>query len=152
VTAKPDDIARFTNDGVVLTVESQDIHVSHPDADSVEYESMFDSREHGLIMLQERFAVRSMVGRVHESVELADRLGLGTDVPIAPTVPAFTVVDDSRGITARTVVRAYSFLFEMNKYAVELVGMPPLPPPATRATADSTIIHVDNTSHTSDET
>lgn len=151
MTALPADVALFTNDGVVLTAENEAVKLAYPDAQAVEMETMFNDPAHGQIMLNQRFAVMSMIDRAHEAVELEDRLGLGTTVPIAPRSPAFVLHDDDRNLHVRTVVSGYSFVFETNRYAVELMQMPTIGNP-NRITVDSTLVTVDNVSHTVDET
>lgn len=152
MTATVADIARFTNDGVVLTLSSQAVRDRYPDAKSVEIANFFDSQADAQKVMDERFLILTMDPRLHEMVELGDRLGLGTEIQLAPTLPAFTIIDEERGVNGRGVICAYSFTFESDHYAIEVVGMPLGAMPRAKVTYDSTVVTQDSTRYTHDQT
>lgn len=122
--ATSDDVARFTSDGLLLTRTDQPTRDRYRAAQEMELETFFVSDAGGKAMLEERFALLAMPTRLHEAIEISDNLGLGTSEPVAPRIPAFDVVDESRALAGRGVIRAYTFDHNTDRYAVELVGAP----------------------------
>lgn len=153
MTATPADIARFTNDGQLITVNDpaiKAVHLNAQDVGTTELPMYFDNVADGLTMLNERFALLSMVGRTHDGVEINDSLGLGTSIPLAPSVPIFHIVDEQRGIDGYAAVKGYSFDMGSDKYAVELTGAPsPFAPSSHRW--DTTAVTMDSSTSTFDE-
>jgi hypothetical protein len=124
VTATPDDIARYTNDGVVLTALDLPLRANHPDAvdgGNEELEMFFDNPADAEVLLAERFDLLSQVSALHEGIEVSESLGLGSSVPIAPNVPCFTIVDESRGISKVARTRAYVYEAAGDRYSVEVL-------------------------------
>lgn len=124
MAAVPADIAKFTSDGVVITVADQLLEGVHPDAidgRQEEIEMFFDSAGDGQVLLAERFALLAVHEPVHEMIEVDDRLGLGTDIQIAPVVPSFLVVDDNRDISKACRLRGFSIELESDREAVEVI-------------------------------
>ena len=90
--ATPSDIARFTTDGVLLTAEDPAIKANHLDAEDGaasgrELEMFYDDPADAQDMLDERFAILSQISAVHEGIEVEETLGIGTVIPLTPTVP-----------------------------------------------------------------
>ena len=124
MSADPADIAKYTNDGVVVTRSNQSIVDLYPDAldgRQDEIEMFFASAAHSDILLSERFALLSQTEPVHELVEIDDRLGLGVDIPISPAVPTFLVVDQQRDISTICRLRGFSVELESDREAVEVI-------------------------------
>lgn len=124
MTATPADVARYTQDGFVLTAEDPAIKAAFGDAQDGgdrEIEMFFDTVADAQLMLDERFALLSQASPIHEGIEVEESLGLGSDIPIAPVVPAVTVVDDTRAINTVARVRAYAYSGDTDRYSVEVL-------------------------------
>jgi len=127
MTALPADIAKYTADGIVVTtnaVTGAAIKAAHVDAQDLgdqEIEMFFVNDAHAQAMLDERFALLSIVDPVHEGIEVEEALGLGTTIAIAPTVPSFRVVDDSRNIDQVVRLRAYAHDMSTDRFSVEVL-------------------------------
>lgn len=146
MTATPDDIARYTSDGVLITVKDPAIKDRDPSADDMkdkERPLFFDDADHGQILTDELFAFLAAEEKPHEAVETADTLGLGIAVPVFPKAPQLQIVDATRGLNARTAIRSYSFDMSSDTYAVELVGIP-AGVMADQVTFDSTEVTMDD--------
>lgn len=154
MTAAPADIQRFTNDGVVLISRDTAIRDAYPgavDGGSDEIVLFFDAAADGQVILEERFALLSMITRPHEAVETDDGLDLGRSITVVPRIPHFFLIDPSRALAARTALRAYSFDHNSDRYALELAGTP-VPDTGDGPTMDSTLVSMDDTGYTADET
>lgn len=124
MTATPADIARYTTDGVVLTQENVGIKANHSDAQDTgdtELEMFYDDPADAELVLADLFTIKSQVSALHEGIEVSDSLGLGTSVPLSPTVPCFQVVDASRGIDVVARTRAYVYEAGGDNYSVEVI-------------------------------
>lgn len=122
--ATPEDIARFTSDGVVISREDLSIRSNNPDALDTgrnELEMFFVNEVDAQIVLDERFALLSRVSAVHEGIELKDDIGFGTAIAYTPRVPSFTLIDPERGIDTVARVRAVVYEGETDRYSVEVV-------------------------------
>ena len=122
--ATPADIAKFTRDGVVLTREDTALRDSQRDAQTTgetEMESFYNNSADAQVMLDEIYATYSKVSPVHEGIEVTESLGLGTAIPLTPSVPAFQVVDEERGINVLARTRAFSYDTESESFAVEVL-------------------------------
>lgn len=153
MTATSADVARFTNDGVLLTARDTAIRDQNAGSEDLSDEiiTFFDNEEAGQAMLDERFALVSMLGRMHEAIEIEDNMGLGLTLPIVPFIPHFYVIDESRALAGRAALRAYSFDHNNDRYALELTGTPVPVPPGGHVTMDDTDTTFDDTSHSMDE-
>ncbi|MET0373943.1 MAG: hypothetical protein ABW128_06760 [Rhizorhabdus sp.] len=146
MTATPDDIARYTSDGVLITVKNEAIKDRDPAAEDMkdrERPLFFDDSDHGQVLTNELYAFLAAEGKPHEAVETADTLGLGLTKPVFPKAPQVQVEDTTRGLKSRCAIRAYSFDMSSDTYAIELVGITKLEDP-TVVTFDSTEITFDN--------
>lgn len=124
MTALPADIAKYTNDGVVIIAENAALKATHPDAvdeSTDEKEMFFVNPAHAQIFLDECLALRSKPMGLHEGVEVDDNLGVGTKIPIAPVVPSFRFLDSEHGVDV--VARTRGFIYEMgqDRCSVELM-------------------------------
>jgi hypothetical protein len=125
VTALPADVAKYTNDGVVVTSTNPAIKAEHVDARNSgagEIEMFFDSEADAQILLDEKFTYLSKISPVHDGIEVEESLGLGTTVAIAPQVPSFRVVDESRQLDQVARVRAYAFDLATDRFSVEVIA------------------------------
>lgn len=121
--AAPNDIARYTQDGVALTFKDQDLKNRQPNAtDAGEIPTFFRYRADAQVKLTERGALLGGLGRLHEAVELDEVLGVGTKIPVAPVVPSFRLVDDDRDLDRNGRTRSISFDTTTDRYSLELVG------------------------------
>jgi len=124
MSADPADIARFTNDGVVVSVVDAAIEAAHPEASdefSDPIEMFFVNQADGLTMLTEKFGLRSLINPAHEGIEVEESLRLGQVIPIAPTVPCFRIVDEKRGLDVVVRTRAYAFETEQDRFSIEVI-------------------------------
>lgn len=122
MSADPADIAKFTSDGVVVSATDTALRDAHPDAQEAdEIEMFYDAAADAATMLAERFGLRSKVAAVHEAVEVEEGLGLGSTVALAPTVPCFAIVDESRQLAKTVRTRAYVFDAGTDRYSVEVI-------------------------------
>lgn len=132
--ADPADIALYTTDGILLVSPTVDavadaIKAAHINARSFadqEREMFFDDPADAQVLLDEAFDILSVVNPGSWGVELADSIGLGSTIPLTPTVPCLTVVDDPRAISTVVRVRAYATEMGTDRYAIELLGTTPL--------------------------
>jgi hypothetical protein len=127
MTAQPADIALYTRDGELITQNDPTIkaaHVNALDAGTTELDTFFDNPADAATMTNLRFGLLSMVGRTHDGVSIADTLDLGTSVPLAPKLPRFQIIDDSRGVNGLAAVASYSFDMGSDIYALELTAVP----------------------------
>lgn len=125
MTATPADVAKYTSDGIVITVDNPAILTDHPEAQDLstsELEMFFVDPEHAQVMLEERFALLSQVDALHEAVVVDESLLLGDDVALTPSTPCFRCVDDKRGIDRVLRTRAYAYQSETDQYSIELVS------------------------------
>lgn len=128
--ATPTDIALYTVDGVVVTSPTSPsvglaIQAADPaarDLGDTEIPMFFDNASDAQAMLDEKFGVVSQIYPVHEGIELDDTLGLGRSIALAPAVPTFRIVDESRQIDAVARLRAYSWNMDSNRFSVEVLG------------------------------
>lgn len=123
--ATPARVALSLNDGVLLSKVDVAIKTAHPNAvgEENEIESFFDLEADAQVLLDERWAWKSAVGRVREQIEVDDSFNLGTTVAVVPTVPKITVSDEPRGILQQAaMVRAYTIDYNTDRYAVELAA------------------------------
>jgi len=124
MAASPVDIARFTKDGVVITVADEDIRDDHPDAvdeREVEIEMFFTQPSDGQAMLAEKHALRANVHPVHLGVEVDERLDLGGAIPLTPTVPCFQAVDALQDISVVARLRALAYELGQDRFSVEVI-------------------------------
>lgn len=125
MSADPADIALYTVDGQVITVQNSAIKTLIPDAQDLgdsEIETFFDNASDGLTYLSEKFAVLGAVGAPHEGVEIEDSLAIGTTIPITPAAPVFTLVDETRGLAADARLRAFVDDSHTDRFSLELLG------------------------------
>lgn len=125
MSATPADIAAFTVDGIVITVQNSAIKTLIPDAKDLgdsEIEMFCDNQADGLTLLAERFAILGAVGAPHEGVEIEDSLAIGTTIPITPAVPEFTLVDESRALATTGRLRAFVDDRHTDRFSLELLG------------------------------
>ncbi len=125
MAATPADIAKYTNDGVVITASTPSILTNHPEAvddGDHEIEMFFDSATDAGTVLAETFGILSQLSPLHEAVVVEEALGLGTTVPLTPTTPCFRVIDEDRNIDATLRTRAYAYEAGSDHYSVELIA------------------------------
>ena len=128
--ALPADVAKYTSEGVVITsptdpAVSNTIKANHVDArggDDNELEMFFVSAVVGQAILNERFALLSQGNMLHEGIEVEESLGLGDTIPVAPTVPCFTAVDETREINVPVRTRAYAHDTGTDRFSVEVLS------------------------------
>ena len=123
--ATPARVALSLNDGVLLSKVDTALKDEHPNAvgEDNEIESFFDARADAQVLLDERWAWKSAVGRPRELLEFTTGFGLGTSVALTPALPRMTITDETRAILAASViVRAYAVDYNSERYAAELVG------------------------------
>lgn len=123
MTALPADISKYTKDGVVVTLADETVRDAHPDAvdqRETEIEMFYANAADAQAMLQERFDILSKVNAITEAIEIDEGLELGTTIPLTPSVPCFTIVDETRGI--ETVVRARAFAYDtgQERFSIEV--------------------------------
>jgi hypothetical protein len=123
--ATPDDIAKYTNDGIVITAADASILSNHPEAedrgeDVIDY--FFVSASDAAVVLAERFNIQSQINGLHEAAVVEDSLGLGSTVQLSPTVPSFRLVDDERGHDVVLRTRAYAYEAGADQFSIELVA------------------------------
>lgn len=128
MTASPADVALYRNDGRLVAspdkATSDALKAAHIDAqnggDSV-IEMLWDNADHAQTILDERFDYVGAIDPLHEGIEVDESLKLGTDVPVAPVVPSFTVVDETRSIDTVCRTRAYAADISSDRYSVEVL-------------------------------
>jgi hypothetical protein len=128
MTATGADVALYTNDGVVVQsppkAASDALKAAHIDAqgDAADAQEMcWVNPNHAQIILDERFTYVGRIDPIHEGIEVEESLKLGTDVPIAPVIPSFQVVDASRKINAPCRTRAYASDLSSDRCSVEVL-------------------------------
>jgi hypothetical protein len=127
MSATPADIAKLTTNGIVVTTDAtagNTVKANHPEARDLgdtEIEMFFVDANHAQLLLNEKFAYLSQTKPLHEAVEVEERVGLGVTIPIAPTVPSFRVIDDSRNIDLVARTRAYAHDLGTDRFSVELL-------------------------------
>lgn len=128
--ATPSDIAKFTNDGVVISVpvnpaDAEAIEALHVDAQNggnEEIEMFFDEPYDAQAMLLEKFHYISQAATIHDGIEVEEAIGLGTSIPIGPIVPSARVIDASRAIDATARIRAFAKDLGSDRFSVEVLG------------------------------
>lgn len=124
MTATPAAVAKYTSDGIMLTKELASIKTNQIDAQEsgdTEVEMFFDLAANGQTLLDERFAILSQISGLHEGIEVEDSLGLGTTIPLTPSVPCVRVIDDSRSIDEVVRVRALAYDGQTDRYSLEVL-------------------------------
>lgn len=145
--ALPSDIAKYTSDGVLITLQDEAIKTADPNASNTgdnDIDMFFDDPADAQVVAEELFSFLSLVGRPHEAVEIEDSLGLGSTVPIFPLAPRASIRDDTRQIDTVAIIRAYSFDMDSDAYALELIGAQEIAVVGEGGTFDSTEITFDN--------
>jgi hypothetical protein len=130
MAATPADIAKYTTDGTLLTAPSnvaisEAIKANHIDARSGEdreIEMFYDVAADGQAALEERFTFLSIVNPVHLGIEVEEALDLGGAIAIAPAVPRFTIVDDTRNLTTTARLRGYAYDMGTDRFSVEVLS------------------------------
>jgi hypothetical protein len=128
MTASPSDVARFTNDGVLVTMV--DPTVLQRDANALdvgdsELETFFDSATDASTMMARRSRILFQLGRPHVLVEVEDTLGVGNIIALTPRLPRFTAIDETRSLNTTLTMRSLAFDWTSDRYAVELVETDP---------------------------
>lgn len=121
--ADPDDIAKYTNDGEVITSEDPALKAAHPEAldlGSTELEFFFKLPAHAQIQLDEKLSGRSHPAPLCEGVEVEETLGIGIDIAISPVVPSFGFIDENRLIDTVARTRAFAYETGSDRFSVEL--------------------------------
>lgn len=125
MAATPADIAKFTVDGVVVTISDSAIATAHPEAedqgDQV-IDMFFDSASDASAVLTERFNILSQINGLHEAVVVEESLGLGSTTGITPSTPCFRAVDEDRMVDATLRTRAYAYEAGSDQFSVELLA------------------------------
>lgn len=124
MTATPVSVAKFTRDGITLTREDTAIREAQRDAlttGETAIETFFDQRLHAQVLLDEMWETFSRVSPLHEGIEVTQTLGLGTVIPLTPSVPCFQVIDEERGINRLARTRAFSYDTGSESYSVEVL-------------------------------
>lgn len=125
MAALPADIAKFTSDGVLITISDASILTNHPEAydqADQEIEMFFDSAADATILLQERFDILSQLSPEHEAVVVDESLLLGSDVAVTPTIPCFRAVDEDRDLDKVLRMRAYAYETGADYFSIELMA------------------------------
>jgi hypothetical protein len=126
--ASPSDIAKYTSDGVVVTVPADPdvanaILAVFPDAKrGDEEESFFIDPGHAQAMLQERFFYLSDPAPIHEAVQVEENIGIGIAIGVVPQVPSVRVIDESRGIDRIVRVAGYQVDRATDRYSIEVLS------------------------------
>ena len=123
------DIARYTTNGVLVVSPtnpaiSQAIagtFVDAQDGTETEIEHFFDNEADSQVLLDETFGIVSRIAPTYLALELADTLGVGTSVPIAPLVPTGRLVDERTGLNRIVRIRAYAVDYGTDRYSVEVI-------------------------------
>lgn len=117
-------IAISINDGFVLSKVDATTKANHPNAagDDSEIESFFDNAVDAQVLLDERWAWKSAVGRAREQIEVDSDIGLGTTISVTPAVPTVTVIDEDRGLNTVAMVRGYAIDYNTDRYGIELAA------------------------------
>lgn len=145
--ALPSDIARYTSDGVLITLQDEAIKTADPNASNTgdnAIDMFFDDPDDARVVAEELFSFLSFAGRPHEAIEIEDGLGLGSTTAIFPLAPRASIRDDTRRIDTVAIIRAYSFDMDSDAYALELIGAQQVSVVGGIATFDSTEITFDN--------
>lgn len=125
--ALPADVAKYTQDGIVIETDAaagaviKAAHIDARDLGDGEIEMFFTNPAHAQIMLNERFGYVSVIDPLHEGIEVEEALALGTTVPITPIVPSFLAVDESRSISKNTRTRAFAHDTGVDHFSVEVM-------------------------------
>lgn len=127
--ALPNDIAKFTTDGVVITSPAvpavgeaiKAAHIDAEDGDGSEIEMFYDSAADAQIMLDEKFVLRSKINPLHAGIEVEETLGIGVIIPISPVVPSFRCIDDSSEIDRVARLRAFAYETGSDRYSIEVI-------------------------------
>lgn len=121
--ATPLDIAKYTVDGQTATYVDSVLKTNNPQArDLGEINTFFRYIADVQAMLTEKQTNLANPNPLHETIEVGEALGIGNDVPVTPTVPTFTIVDDSRSINQLGRTLAVAFDTGTDRYSVEVVG------------------------------
>jgi hypothetical protein len=124
--ATPATIAKLTNDGLVVTAELPAVKALFPiDARNLgenEIETFFDSGADAQAMIDEKLSILGQVPRPHEGIEIDTQIGIGSSIPISPSIPRFTLIDEPRGLLAIARVRAIADDMETDRFSIEMLG------------------------------
>lgn len=126
MAATPSDIAKFTTDGVRLVAPTNSAisdaikaaHIDARDGDSEEIEMFYVDPADGQAMLDERFAIESIVNPVSLGLEVQESLGLGSTIPLAPAGPVFNIVDRDKGTSLPLRVSGFATDAGTDRYSV----------------------------------
>jgi hypothetical protein len=121
--ALPADIAKYTTNGVVVTAKDDTILDRFPDAidaSTEEIEMFYDSADDARTVTNALFAIRSKIAPAHIAVEVLEGLSLGNSIPIAPTAPSFTVLDEDKRINENMRVISYGYQMGSGRHSIEL--------------------------------
>lgn len=126
--AAPADVAKYTNDGVVLrapdAATSAAIKALHAEARTTgdgEIEMFFVNPDHAQVLLTEKAGLLTQVAPFHAAIETEETLGIGDTVPIFPIVPSFRCIDEALGIDVVARTRAFGRDPSTDRNSVEVI-------------------------------
>lgn len=121
--ANPTDIAKYTQDGELLTYQDGALKTAHPIAkDQGEIPTYFRYSSDAALALAERGVLLGQVGKLHDAIEVDRSLGIGSAITVSPQAPTFTLIDDTRNLNAPGRLRAVVTDFENERFSVEMIG------------------------------
>lgn len=123
MTALPADVAKYTQDGVVVTSEDLALKAAHRDAQDLgtaEIESFFVDPANTQTMLDETLDLLSNPAPLALAIEVDETIRIGTSIPYTPKVPTFRYIDDAKEIDALPRLRGFAYEMGTDRYSIEL--------------------------------
>ncbi len=128
--AVPSDIALYTTPGVLLISPANkatsdqiaQLHVDARDLLDDEIEMFYVNPDDAQVVLDQIWSMQMSSAPTYIAAEVAETLGLGTTIPIAPKVPSIDVFESASEVGEALRVRAYAAELGSDRYVVELLG------------------------------
>ncbi len=81
----------------------------------------YDTAANAQIMLDEKFLYVSQANPPHVGIEIYEDISFGEDIPIAPSTPCFTLLDEDGGLSVLARTRAYAHDTGTDRFSLEML-------------------------------
>lgn len=130
MTASPADVAKYTQDGVVVRSDPatgaavKNLFDGARDESEPPRETFFRYAAQAQVVENIRFTFLSRLSPKQDDMDVEQALGLGSTIPLSPFVPRFTVVENPDDPGYEGLVRAYIHRAADDRMAVQMIEAP----------------------------
>jgi hypothetical protein len=130
MTANPTDVAKYTQDGVIVRSDPaqgeavKTLFDAARDESEPPRETFFRYAAQAQVIENIRFDFLSRLAPKQDDIDVDQALGLGSSITVAPYVPRFTVVENPDDPGYVGLVRAYIHRAADDRMAVQIIEAP----------------------------